>query len=74
MKKTVFYIAILAITALSISCSTGDSGNSDSGNSDTGSGCGTHAGHTLYLGDQGGCFYYNNNGNKVYVERSECHC
>lgn len=36
--------------------------------------CGTHNGKTLYTGPQGGCYYYNSNGNKTYVDRSECNC
>lgn len=28
----------------------------------------------LNLGPQGGCFYVNDNGNKSYVDRSECRC
>jgi len=44
---------------------------------DTGSGtdvCGSYNGHTLLKGSQGGCYYINNNGNKTYVDRSNCHC
>jgi hypothetical protein len=36
--------------------------------------CGTHNGKTLYTGPKGGCYYYNGNGNKTYVDRSECSC
>lgn len=36
--------------------------------------CGTHNGNQLYTGPQGGCYYYNSNGNKTYVDRSECNC
>ncbi|MGG8497727.1 hypothetical protein ACQY1Q_15055 [Tenacibaculum sp. TC6] len=36
--------------------------------------CGTHNGKTLYTGPKGGCYYYNDNRNKVYVERSKCNC
>lgn len=28
----------------------------------------------LELGPQGGCFYVNDNGNKTYVDRSDCAC
>jgi hypothetical protein len=28
----------------------------------------------LELGPQGGCFYENDNGNKTYVDRSDCAC
>ena len=36
--------------------------------------CGTHNGKTLWTGPKGGCYYYNSNGNKTYVDRSECNC
>ena len=37
-------------------------------------GCGTHNGNTLYKGPDGGCYYYNSNDNKTYVDRTECKC
>lgn len=37
--------------------------------------CGTNAsGQKLYTGPKGGCFYFSSNGNKTYVDRSECKC
>ncbi len=36
--------------------------------------CGYHNGKRLYKGPQGGCYYINSNGNKTYVDRSECNC
>ncbi len=36
--------------------------------------CGKHNGKQLYTGPRGGCYYYNSNGNKTYVDRSECNC
>jgi len=36
--------------------------------------CGTHNGKTLWTGPRGGCYYKNSNGNKTYVDRSECNC
>ena len=36
--------------------------------------CGTHNGNQLRTGERGGCYYINSNGNKTYVDRSECHC
>jgi hypothetical protein len=36
--------------------------------------CGTYNGHVLYTGPKGGCYYYNSNNNKTYVDRSECDC
>lgn len=38
------------------------------------SSCGTHNGNQLHKGPEGGCYYYNSNGNKTYVDRSECNC
>ena len=38
------------------------------------SNCGTHNGSQLYKGPEGGCYYINSNGNKTYVEASECNC
>jgi hypothetical protein len=36
--------------------------------------CGTHNGSQLTTGKKGGCYYINSNGNKTYVDRSECNC
>jgi hypothetical protein len=36
--------------------------------------CGIYNNKTLYTGPKGGCYYYNSNYNKTYVERSECNC
>lgn len=36
--------------------------------------CGTHNGNQLITGERGGCYYINKNGNKTYVDRSECSC
>lgn len=36
--------------------------------------CGTYKGKTLYTGERGGCYYYNSNKNKEYVDRSNCNC
>jgi hypothetical protein len=30
-------------------------------------------GRQLHVGPRGGCYYINSNGNKTYVDRSECH-
>jgi hypothetical protein len=47
---------------------------SGSGSGTSSGGCGTHNGRQLYKGSDGGCYYINSNGNKTYVDRSECHC
>ena len=36
--------------------------------------CGTYNGHQLWIGPRGGCYYYNSNHNKTYVDRSYCNC
>lgn len=36
--------------------------------------CGFHNGKQLWKGPQGGCYYYNDNDNKTYVDRDECNC
>ncbi|GAB3780662.1 hypothetical protein GCM10028818_33280 [Spirosoma horti] len=36
--------------------------------------CGIYNGKQLYIGPKGGCYYINSNGNKTYVDRSNCHC
>lgn len=64
MKKILFVLLI----ALSISC--GDDNVSSSG---SGTGC-YHNGKELHRGPQGGCYYWNSNNNKTYVDRSECDC
>lgn len=33
-----------------------------------------HNGKALHVGPKGGCYYINSNGNKTYVDRSECRC
>ncbi len=49
--------------------------NSNSNQEETGEWeCGTHNGNTLYTGPRGGCYYYNSNKNKTYVDRKECDC
>ncbi|HEX6911878.1 MAG TPA: hypothetical protein VF142_15855 [Longimicrobium sp.] len=30
-------------------------------------------GRQLYVGPRGGCYYINRNGDRTYVDRSECH-
>lgn len=73
MKKITFALLIL-IFALNISCSP----NSDTPVDETENSvkpdwkCGTHNGNQLWTGPKGGCYYYNSNGNKTYVDRSKC--
>jgi hypothetical protein len=36
--------------------------------------CGIYNGKPLYKGPEGGCYYYNSNNNRTYVDRDECNC
>jgi len=47
---------------------------SEDDNIHSNSSCGTHNGNQLHKGPEGGCYYYNSNGNKTYIDRSECNC
>ncbi|AZA76391.1 hypothetical protein EG347_02040 [Chryseobacterium sp. G0186] len=51
-------ILLLAFAIISVSC-------------DGSSGC-SYNGHTLQVGDKGGCYYTNSVGNKVYVDKGKC--
>lgn len=68
MKKYTLILIFLCCLMNIASC------DSSSDDSDSDYECGTHNGSILYLGPQGGCYYYNSNGNKTYVDRSECNC
>tara|TARA_R110002033_G_scaffold167528_1_gene206738 strand:- start:16674 stop:16889 length:216 start_codon:yes stop_codon:yes gene_type:complete len=71
MKKATLPLILLFNLSILISCETSEDDNVETR---TEWECGTHSGNTLYTGPQGGCYYYNSNGNKTYVERSECDC
>ena len=66
---TIIFMLLISVSSL-VSCESSD----DSDEARTEWECGTHNGNTLYTGPQGGCYYYNSNGNKTYVDRSECDC
>ena len=69
MKK-VYSLLLIVMIGVMISCS--DESNSSEYT------CGTKVvsgvTRTLYTGPQGGCYYYNSNNNKTYVDRSDCSC
>jgi len=68
--KRFYYILFLSVSILA--CSKQGEVGSDT---ETYTPCGTYkSDQTLYQGSKGGCFYYNGNGNKTYVERSACKC
>ena len=70
MNKILSYF-LLAFSILLVSCSTDEQSNLSD---ETINECGTHNGNRLHIGPEGGCYYINGNGNKTYVDRSECHC
>jgi len=64
-------LAIFALTLINCSKSSDDNfDNFDIPQNSSGS-C-TYNGHTLHVGEEGGCYYINSSGNKVYVDRSNC--
>ena len=79
MKKIYLLISVLF---LFFSCSkdpvgsihTDPGSGSNTGDGPSTLGCGYYNGQPLQLGPQGGCYYINGNGRKVYVDRSECKC
>ena len=70
MKKlTILFFLAISISSF-ISCDTEE----ENTETRTEWRCGTHNGEELWTGPQGGCYYKNSNGNKTYVDRSECNC
>lgn len=61
-------LLFVALFSLTIGCGGDDDKATPSTN------CGTHNGNKLQVGPEGGCYYINANGNKTYVDRSECKC
>jgi hypothetical protein len=71
MKKLTILIIFLIFSLSFSSCESKEDENIET---KTEWRCGTHNGKELWTGPQGGCYYYNSNGNKTYVDRSECNC
>ena len=67
MKRLIF---LLIFSLAFIGCDSGSSSTSSSDSSSSGS-C-YYNGKQLHVGPQGGCYYINSNGNKSYVDRSNC--
>ncbi|WP_123803303.1 hypothetical protein [Flavivirga aquatica] len=80
MKKPTLIFTLLICFIYLISCDSEETPSSDSetinseNTSSTEWRCGTHNGKSLWTGPKGGCYYYNSNNNKTYVDRSECNC
>lgn len=70
MKKITILTYLFLGTICFVSCSNDDGDTEELSEWE----CGTYNGNTLYTGPRGGCYYYNSNGNKAYVDRSECNC
>ena len=63
------------ITSSSLSPKTKSTSNSSSSNSQSSYNRKTYnTSRTYYKGPRGGCYYFNSNGNKTYVSRSQCSC
>lgn len=76
MKKLLLVFGLI-ISATFFSCSSNSGSDTDIPHSEkfkTETRCGTYNGKHLYTGPRGGCYYYNSNKNKTYVDRKECDC
>lgn len=72
--KSLFYTTLISLLTISLSACSDSDDSSDSNSFDVETVCGSYNGHTLYTGPRGGCYYYNSNNNKSYVNRSYCDC
>ncbi|WP_417873929.1 hypothetical protein [Xanthomarina gelatinilytica] len=73
MIKRLQIVGLFFISVLLTECSTDMSGIEEQ-ETKTEWKCGFHNGKQLWTGPKGGCYYKNSNGNKTYVDRSECNC
>lgn len=79
MNKIRLLVALITIgfaPMIYLSCDKTEE-SSDQGSSGTSQSdwkCGIYNGHQLWTGPKGGCYYYNSNNNKTYVDRSNCNC
>ena len=71
MRKLVYILVVLVGLISFTSCEAEESTEIESQSQES---CGFHNGNRLNVGPQGGCYYINSNGNKTYVDRSECNC
>lgn len=67
IMKSVLFLGLILTSLIFSTCKKKDVSSSDTP-------CGTHNGKQLYKGPQDGCYYINSNGNKTYVDKSECNC
>ncbi len=66
---------MLLICLLAVACGKSEVSPDEANTAESERPCGvSKAGHKLFTGPKGGCYYYNGNGNKTYVDRSECNC
>ena len=66
MKKVKLVLFIGLISMLSFSSCEKDTYS--------GGNCGSYNGKPTYKGPKGGCYYWNSNGNKTYVDAQYCPC
>lgn len=67
--KLVLFLGLISMLSFSSCEKEVDSNdNSSSGN------CGWYNDKPTYKGPQGGCYYWNSNGNKTYVDAQYCPC
>jgi len=68
MKYHLPKLLIALFASILISCTT------DSNDENCGTKTVSGVKKQLNIGSEGGCYYINDNGNKSYVDRSECKC
>ena len=69
ISKFLLLCTLIILSSFVISCE--DSSSSSDSSSYGATDC-YHNDKLLFTGPQGGCYYINSNGNKTYVDRSEC--
>jgi hypothetical protein len=67
------FIIALIVCSVFISCSKEEDNQTQDNSVTTGS-CGYYNDKPTYKGPNGGCYYWNSNGNKTYVESKYCNC
>jgi hypothetical protein len=72
MKKTILFLTTFLLIHVASCTNSEDTLEAEANDIEVR--CGFHNGHQLWKGPRGGCYYYNDNNNKIYVERSECNC
>lgn len=69
MKKTILFLGLTLGAGFFINSCSRDSDTADYERE-----CGVYNGKILYTGPRGGCYYKQTDGEKTYVDRSNCKC